>query len=49
MEYRYPPLYYCTQQFRLVLEAAFSFRSKKSKQRTGEESPCIDIELIGKL
>jgi hypothetical protein len=42
MEYRHPPLYYCIS-FR-------AFRSKeRAKQRTGEESPCTDIELIGKL
>jgi hypothetical protein len=39
-------LYYYSRQF----EATLAFRSKeRAKQRTGEESPCTDIELIGKL
>jgi hypothetical protein len=32
------------------IESSISIQEKRrGKQRTGEESPCTDIELIGKL
>jgi hypothetical protein len=43
MEYRHPPLYYWRY-------SALAFRSKIEQSRElVKKSPCIEIELIGKL